>query len=115
MMSRPSSMLSTLKGQGWAVKADDRQRGDAAAGEIVGWRISITRKNHGWTFIAVRVDSSGQEHNELKKHPLISDLRGWEQRVEAGRARFRLAPVGKELAAPVKVDDPFAEFDGPPQ
>jgi hypothetical protein len=26
--------------------------------------------------------------------------------------RFRLAPIGKEIAAPEVVVDPFAEFDG---
>lgn len=66
----------------------------------------------GWTFIKVSVDGAGVEHQELKKHPLTSDQRGWEQRVEAGRARFRLAPMGKELVPTAKPEDPFAEFDG---
>jgi hypothetical protein len=69
----------------------------------------------GWTFVSVKVDGAGTEHPELKKHPLVSDLRGWEQRVEAGRARFRLAPLGKEIAAPEKPEDPFAEFDVAPR
>ena len=65
----------------------------------------------GWTYLKVSVDGAGVEHRELKKHPLISDHRGWEQRVEAGRMRFRLAPIGKELGEPVPVADPFEEFD----
>lgn len=66
----------------------------------------------GWTFIKVSVDGAGVEHEELKKHPLVADQRGWEQRVEAGRARFRLAPLGKEIVQPEKVEDPMAEFMG---
>lgn len=52
----------------------------------------------GWTFIKVSVDGAGVEHQELKRHPLSSEFRGWEQRVEAGRARFKLAPIGKSIA-----------------
>ncbi|HAM57585.1 MAG TPA: hypothetical protein DCQ64_20110 [Candidatus Rokubacteria bacterium] len=48
---------------------------------------------------------------EKKKHPLEPALRGWEQRVEAGMARFSLAPMGKAVAAPAKPEDPFAEFE----
>lgn len=59
-----------------------------------------TIQTQGWTYEMVRVDSTGTEHIELRKHPLVSDLRGWEQRVEAGRLRFRLAPTGKEEPDP---------------
>lgn len=52
----------------------------------------------GYTFQKVTVDGSGQEHSETKAHPLIAQHRGMMQRVEAGRARFRLAPIGKEIA-----------------
>lgn len=72
-----------------------------------------TIQAQGWTFVKVSVDGAGVEHQELKKHPLVADHRGWEQRVEAGRARFRIAPIGKEIAAPVKAADPFEEFDTP--
>lgn len=48
---------------------------------------------------------------ERKKHPLEPALRGWEQRVEAGLARFKLAPFGKELLPAAKREDPFAEFE----
>lgn len=57
-----------------------------------------TIQRDGWTFIKVSVDGAGVEHQELKRHPLASELRGWEQRVEAGRARFKLAPMGKSIA-----------------
>jgi hypothetical protein len=71
-----------------------------------------TIQAEGWTFVKVSVDGAGVEHSELKKHPLVADHRGWEQRVEAGRARFRLAPIGKELVVAAKPDDPFGEFEG---
>ena len=70
-----------------------------------------TIQDQGWTFVKVSVDGAGVEHQELKKHPLVADHRGWEQRVEAGRARFKLAPLGKEIAVAAKVEDPFQEFD----
>lgn len=66
----------------------------------------------GLTYTKVSVDGAGVEHQELKAHPLISQHRGMMQRVEAGLVRFRLAPIGKELAAPVEPEDPFNEFEG---
>lgn len=69
-----------------------------------------TIEGQGWTFLKISVDGAGVEHQELKKHPLVGDHRGWEQRVEAGRARFRLAPFGKELVVAAKAEDPFEEF-----
>jgi hypothetical protein len=52
-------------------------------------------------------DDKGNE----KAHPLITHHRGMMQRVEAGLARFRLAPFGKEILpqgdAPA---DPFADL-----
>jgi hypothetical protein len=43
-----------------------------------------------------------------------SNHRGMMQRVEAGFARFRLAPTGKAFEPPPKPVDPFAEFATPP-
>ena len=73
--------------------------------------VLATIQAQGWTYIKVSVDGAGVEHSELKKHPLVSDLRGWEQRVEVGRARFRLAPMGKEILPAEKPADPFEEFE----
>jgi len=64
----------------------------------------------GWTYITVKTDPDGNTHEEIKRHPLVTDLRGWEQRVEAFRARFLLAPMGKPLVVS-KPADPFAEFE----
>ena len=66
----------------------------------------------GWTYTTVKIDSDGGTHDELKKHPLATDLCKWEVRVEAGRGRFLVAPFGKPIAAAAKVEDPFAKFDG---
>jgi hypothetical protein len=67
----------------------------------------------GWTYITVKPDPDGGTHEEIRKHPLVTDLRAFEQRVEAGRARFRLAPMGKEMVSAEQPQDEFAEFDGP--
>jgi hypothetical protein len=65
----------------------------------------------GLTYLKVTVDGAGTEHSELKAHPLISQHRGMMQRVEAGLARFRLAPIGKEILPAAEPSDPFDEFD----
>ena len=45
---------------------------------------------------------------------LAREYRGLVQRVEAKRRAFRLAPMGKPLVEETpRVEDPFAEFDGP--
>ena len=53
------------------------------------------------------------EAADRKAHPLLAHHRGMMQRVEAGLTRFRLAPMGKEILAPIKAVDPFDEFDPP--
>jgi hypothetical protein len=65
----------------------------------------------GWTHLDVTVDGAGTEHNTIKKHPLVSDHRQWMQRVEQKRLRFKLSPMGKEIEAPEKPTDEWAEFD----
>lgn len=70
-------------------------------------------EHDGLTFQKITVDGSGQEHSELKAHPLISQHRGMMQRVEAGLVRFRLSPIGKEIAPLEEPEDPFEEFSGP--
>jgi phage terminase small subunit len=52
----------------------------------------------GRTYIKAWTDSSGQEHQELKAHPLTSAYRQLAQRVEALMGRFGLAPFGKPVA-----------------
>jgi hypothetical protein len=71
---------------------------DLCAAIVVRDRILAKIDEDGWTFLKISVDGAGVEHQELKRHPLTSEYRGWEQRVEAGRARFKLAPMGKSIA-----------------
>lgn len=46
-----------------------------------------------------------------KAHPLLTHERQYRLRVEAGRARFAIAPNGRSIVK-TKETDPFAEFDG---
>lgn len=71
-------------------------------------------KLDGMTYLKVSVDGAGVEHNEIKAHPLISQHRGMMQRVEAGRARFKLSPIGKEMIEIEKPKDEWDEFDSAP-
>jgi phage terminase small subunit len=56
----------------------------------------------GRTFMKVTVDGSGQEHQELKAHPLTSTYARHAKAVEALLARFGLAPFGKAEPLPKK-------------
>lgn len=56
-----------------------------------------TLDTDGRTYQKAFCDSSGQEHLELKAHPLTSSYRQLAQRVEALMGRFLLAPFGKPL------------------
>ena len=66
--------------------------------------------------LSTKMDETGggEQVFESKAHPLIARWTALLVRVEAGLTRFRLAPMGKELA-PVEepVADPFSAFDEP--
>lgn len=67
----------------------------------------------GRTYLKAFVDSSGQEHQELRAHPLTSSYRQLAQRVEALMARFQLAPFGKPIDGAKKrlpVKNPWASI-----
>ena len=49
----------------------------------------------GRTYIKCVVDGAGNEHQELKAHPLTSAYRQLAKQVDALMARFMLAPFGK--------------------
>lgn len=69
----------------------------------------------GRTYIKCVVDGAGNEHQELKAHPLTSAYRQLAQRVEALMGRFGLAPFGKpvESAKPKKANaNPWARIVG---
>ncbi len=57
-----------------------------------------TMQKDGLTYIKCVVDGAGNEHQELKKHPLTSEYRQLAQRVETLMGRFGLAPFGKPVA-----------------
>lgn len=61
-----------------------------------------TIEQDGRTFMKVTVDGSGQEHQELKAHPLTGAYGRLAKAVEALMARFGLAPFGKPEAPLVK-------------
>lgn len=72
------------------------------------WEAQIARD--GDTYLKVTIDGSGQEHTEVKAHPLIGksqtldkDIRGWFK-------DFGINPFGKPLAVQQKAVDPFEEF-----
>jgi phage terminase small subunit len=74
--------------------------------EVVYARILKTLETDGWTYMRM-----GENGKEPKKHPLITDLQNWHRRIDAGHARFCLAPLGKPVVEPAKPVDPFAEFE----
>jgi hypothetical protein len=65
----------------------------------------------GRTSVRVSYTPAGEEVREIKAHPLIAHARAMMLRIEAGMARFQLAPVGKALAQAEAPVDPFAAFD----
>lgn len=58
-------------------------------------------------------NGGGEQVFESKAHPLLAKWTALQVRVEAGLTRFRLAPMGKELAPAEQPKDEWAEFDGP--
>lgn len=74
----------------------------------------IMRDGLTQTKVTLQMDEQGGglQSVEKKAHTLLAQHRGMMQRVEAGLARFRLSPNGKEIAVPLQPDDPFDEFDG---
>ena len=69
-------------------------------------------EEEGLTQIKITIDGAGQEHQEVKAHPLVSQHRSMMQRVEAGYTRFCLTALGKPVVVEaVAEEDPFAEFE----
>lgn len=64
----------------------------------------------GLTFEVVTVDGAGQEHRSIKCHPALGHHRAVSVRVEQGRQKFLLAPIGRPLVEATPVEDPFAKF-----
>ena len=64
--------------------------------------VKRTIDKDGRTYIKVTVDGSGQEHEELKAHPLKTDYSRLAKQVTDLMLKFMLSPFGKPTAAPVK-------------
>lgn len=64
----------------------------------------------GRTFVKVTVDGSGQEHHELKAHPLTGSYGRLAKDVRTGMLSFGLAPFGKPESPIAKrtAANPFA-------
>lgn len=61
-----------------------------------------TIRRDGRTYIKCTVDGAGNEHQELKAHPLTSATNRLRKDVDAGMARFCLTAFGKPAAGAVK-------------
>lgn len=91
--------------------------------EAIVWRDRLKRQieEDGLTFESRHVEHQAAgadreeiiESREIKKHPLLPDHRGWQQRVEAGMARFKLTPMGKEVVPAEAPKDEWADFEDP--
>lgn len=57
--------------------------------------VKRTIDHDGRTYLKVTVDGSGQEHQELKAHPLKADYAKLAKSVESYLLKFMLAPFGK--------------------
>ena len=65
----------------------------------------------GFTYLKVTIDGSGQEHTEVKAHPLISRAASAETMIRGGLKDFAICPFGKALVEAVaKPVDRFAKF-----
>lgn len=76
--------------------------------------VKKTIDHDGRTFMKVTVDGSGQEHQELKAHPLKADYAKLAKQVETLMARFSLAPFGKptEGAGRKTAANPWTQVSG---
>ena len=65
----------------------------------------------GLTYLKVTIDGSGQEHTEIKAHPLISRAETLDNKIRGWFKDFAINPFGKPLSAAVpKPENPFARF-----
>lgn len=71
--------------------------------------LAVIRED-GETFLKVTVDGAGQEHRELKAHPLIGKAQTLAYRVEQLLARFSLAPTGRPIEQATKPESKWASF-----
>lgn len=65
----------------------------------------------GLTYLKVTIDGSGQEHTEIKAHPLLSRAETVDTKIRGWMKDFAINPFGKPIATQKKPDDPFGEFE----
>lgn len=68
--------------------------GDSA--KLSAWERQIAKD--GETYLKITIDGSGQEHQEVKAHPLLAPSIRLSQRVDAGLGRFKITANGKPEA-----------------
>jgi len=66
----------------------------------------------GDTYLKVTIDGAGQEHTEVKAHPLIAKSQALDKDIRGWMKEFIISPVGKPIVQPAKAEDPFGEFMG---
>jgi hypothetical protein len=65
----------------------------------------------GLTYLKVTIDGAGQEHTEVKAHPLISRASTLENAIRSWMKDFAIHPFGKPVIEPkAAAVDPFAKF-----
>ena len=65
----------------------------------------------GYTYLKVTIDGAGQEHTEVKAHPLISRAESIDNKVRGWMKDFAINPFGKPLVSrKAKPANPFAKF-----
>lgn len=62
-------------------------------------------KEQGLTYKKVTIDGAGQQHEEIRSHPILSHYRGHLHRMEQLMARYGLAADGKVRAEPAEKQD----------
>jgi hypothetical protein len=75
-------------------------------------RMQAQIERDGLTYLKVTIDGAGQEHQEIKAHPLISRAETLDNKIRAWFKDFAINPFGKPLAEAIPTPaDPFAEFE----
>lgn len=64
--------------------------------------VKSTIEKDGRTYLKVTIDGAGQEHQEVRPHPLKPDYSKLAKQIETLMGKFMLAPFGKPVAPGVK-------------
>lgn len=61
--------------------------------------VKETIERDGRTYLKVTIDGAGQEHQEVRPHPLKPDYSKLAKQIETLMGKFMLAPFGKPIAS----------------